>query len=254
MITLYFMEIDGRTDSSLMQALVPLISHEKRRQVERMRVETDRKLSVYSEGLLRILACEMLRVKNGDLKFAENESGKPYLPEHAAFHFNISHTRNALAVAVSDLPVGVDIEKMNSADPYAARKVFTAGEFKYVFSGENAENDETAENGENSKNGENSRNDNAGENGASQPSASGEDIRFNEIWTRKEAFMKWNGTGWPADISCIDVLSDPSASKIVTLQINRYVLSVCSAADNVISGIVTMTEHDLLSKMNDIII
>lgn len=227
MITLYFMEIDEQADSSVIQALLPLISREKQQQIEMIRFEADRKLHIYSEGLVRICACEMLNRKNRDLTFAHNKFGKPYLPEYTSFHFNISHTRNAVAAAFSDVPVGVDIEKINKADPYAARKVFTPGEFEYVFSGMHDEE---------------------------QSAGLAEDIRFSKIWTRKESYIKWTGTGWSADMSDIDVLRDPPASRITTHQMNPYVLSVCSAAENKLSGIITMTEQSLLSKMNDIII
>ena len=38
------------------------------------------------------------------------ENGKPFFPGHPQVHFSISHTAGAAAVAVSDAPVGVDIQ------------------------------------------------------------------------------------------------------------------------------------------------
>ena len=39
-----------------------------------------------------------------------SEEGKPYFPKHPEIHFNLSHTRGAVLVALSDRQVGVDME------------------------------------------------------------------------------------------------------------------------------------------------
>jgi phosphopantetheinyl transferase len=43
-------------------------------------------------------------------KIAETEKGKPYFPEWPGRHFSISHTRSHVLIAVSDFPVGADVE------------------------------------------------------------------------------------------------------------------------------------------------
>lgn len=44
--------------------------------------------------------------------------GKPFFPDDPTVHFNLSHTAGAAAVALSDTPVGVDIERIR---PVGAR-------------------------------------------------------------------------------------------------------------------------------------
>lgn len=44
-----------------------------------------------------------------DLSFEYNAKGKPFLPD-GSLHFNLSHSRNLLAVALSDARIGIDIE------------------------------------------------------------------------------------------------------------------------------------------------
>lgn len=39
-------------------------------------------------------------------------AGKPWLPEHSAVKFNLSHSQGALAIAISRHEVGIDIEKI----------------------------------------------------------------------------------------------------------------------------------------------
>ena len=41
-------------------------------------------------------------------------NGKPFFPGHPQVHFSISHTAGAAAVAVSDAPVGVDIQHIQT--------------------------------------------------------------------------------------------------------------------------------------------
>lgn len=41
-----------------------------------------------------------------------SEHGKPWLPDEPRLHFNLSHSHGALAIAVSRVEIGVDIEKI----------------------------------------------------------------------------------------------------------------------------------------------
>ena len=63
------------------------------------------------------------------LEFAEEDFGKPYITSYRNVHFNISHTDGYCAVAVSDVPVGVDIQfikqKPNDGLVAIAKKYFS---------------------------------------------------------------------------------------------------------------------------------
>lgn len=219
MITVYFMEIDAAANSSILQEFLPLISLERQQRVSSMRFDADKKLSVYAEVLIRAQACELLSIRNQDIQIAVNTFGKPCLLNAPSFHFNISHTRNAFVAAIGDSPVGVDIEKMNIADQDVAGKVFTADEYSYVFSSDDRK-----------------------------------DIRFNEVWTKKESYMKWTGEGWTPDPLKINVLSDPIASQIASMEVNGYIVSVCSDAMNKYPEIIQIRESDLFENANNSIV
>ena len=45
------------------------------------------------------------------LRFEANTHGKPHLVDFPHVHFNISHCPKAIAVAVDDMPIGVDVER-----------------------------------------------------------------------------------------------------------------------------------------------
>ena len=52
-----------------------------------------------------------------------SSTGKPFFPEHATVHFNLSHTRGAVLVALSDQPVGVDIERIRPVSQRAMERL-----------------------------------------------------------------------------------------------------------------------------------
>lgn len=82
-----------------------------------------------------------------------DENGKPYLRETPEVHISLSHTKGAVAVAVSENPVGIDLEHPRRVNPKLAVRWFTASERAYAV----------------------------------------DDERRLEIWTRKEALLKRAG-------------------------------------------------------------
>lgn len=219
MLAQYFMEVEDCHDISHMSEFMPLISFEKQDRVSRMLFEMDRKLEVYSEVLLRTLICESLHVANRDIVFGKNEHGKPYLVNSPDYHFNISHTRNALAVAACDLPVGIDIEKCREADQAVAYRVFNSEECAYIYSNE-----------------------------------PGINLRFCEVWTRKEAYLKWTGEGWTLGAVKKTQGNDSISLQVVSTRIGQYMISTCTESANNYSIIIQLTENDLFNRAEKFIV
>ena len=67
-----------------------------------------------------------------------DEMGKPYFAE-CALHFNVSHSGEYLAIAVSELPVGVDIQEPKNIKDGMFRKVVHPEEAEFI--GENCQQD-----------------------------------------------------------------------------------------------------------------
>jgi 4'-phosphopantetheinyl transferase len=124
------------------------------------RFDTDRKARGYADILVRCLLAGELGTGLMDVRLATAPGGKPFVPGGAPVEFNLSHTRNAVAVALSDKPVGVDTEKIKTVETNVVRRVSTDNELKWITS-------------------------------------AGADTmrRFFEVWTRKEAILKRQGTG-----------------------------------------------------------
>lgn len=91
-------------------------------------------------------------------EFLFESQGKPYLKNHPGIFFNISHCRRGIVCAVSDSPVGVDIEEIQFDEALAAM-VLSPEELASVR-------------------------------------ASGEpDVAFTRLWTLKESYLKLTGEG-----------------------------------------------------------
>lgn len=62
--------------------------------------------------LRQLLAVYIQTLPPREICIAMTEHGKPYLPDHPALKFNLSHSHGALALAFSKWEVGIDIEKL----------------------------------------------------------------------------------------------------------------------------------------------
>lgn len=127
--------------------------------------------------------------------------GKPFIEGREDLHFNLSHSGKYVVIAFGDSEVGVDVEKIPE-DPdklKIARRYFTRDEQDYVFSSE----DDAL-------------------------------LRFTEIWTKKESFLKYLGTGLGTDLTSFSVLSPDFSSNFHTWVLeDGYCLSLCTTESHV---------------------
>jgi 4'-phosphopantetheinyl transferase len=100
--------------------------------------------------------------------FLYNEHGAPYLENGP--YFSISHCKQGIAVAVSEVPIGIDIEAIRPLNESLVRKTMNSKEQAEILS------------------------------------SSSPEIAFIRLWTQKEAYVKMQGTGIIADMH--DILCD----------------------------------------------
>jgi 4'-phosphopantetheinyl transferase len=156
----------------------------------------------YSEGFARCVLAKNLNVDGKNLLICKNEFGKPFLKDYPNVHFNLSHTKGAIVCAVSDKPVGVDIERIGRFNKRIAERFFTKNEQGYIFSYNINQAD-----------------------------------RFAEIWTMKEAYVKWIGKGMEIPFESFDVLQ-MTVPILKVIKKQGYAISVCtSCIDNSINQI-----------------
>lgn len=140
------------------------------------------------------LLVEMMR-EEGCLKqlplFQYDENGKPHLNNYPSLHFNISHCKKAVAVALHHAEVGIDVECRRPVSQALMERVCCAEELSLIRSSADAE------------------------------------LEFIRLWTRKEALLKCTGVGIREDLR--EILSYYTDYKIITeyiAEIDGY-LSVC---------------------------
>ena len=113
-------------------AMLRLLPEERRQRLERLKQPEKRREPLCAYLFLRRALWEQYRWR--DLPEIRLSSfGKPYFPEHPDIHFNLSHTAGAVLVALSDRPVGVDIEHIRPVSQRAMRRLADVGTERAFF-------------------------------------------------------------------------------------------------------------------------
>ena len=109
------------------------------------------------------------------LRIAENEHGKPYLPDWPELHFSLSHSGDRVMCAVSRSEVGCDVEEAGSDEADRRRIGYIA---RCLTERERA-------------------------------LALADPAAFYKIWTLKESFLKLTGKGLTIPLASFEVTPDP---------------------------------------------
>jgi len=174
--------------------LLPFVSAEKQERIKRFHFFCDAKNCLIGDILARIEICRATGIENTQLEFSTTAYGKPFLINNPHIHFNISHSGDYIACAVSDEPVGIDIEIIKTTDLKIAERFFTPDETEYIVSGEQT-------------------------------------IRFYEIWTMKESRIKWEGNGLHKSLHSFSVLESNKQDQLIyhnIFQNDEIISHVCS--------------------------
>lgn len=155
---LYLMDTRALEDPERFQAGYLKMPPWRKKKIDALRVEKAKRLSL-AAGMLLHTALE--RAGAGDTELSFGENGKPCLPG-GGVEFNLSHSGRLAACAVSALPVGVDVEAYRRFDDKLLRHIYQDSELAAV---------------------------------RSRAAPEDEDRIFTELWTLKESFMKYLGTG-----------------------------------------------------------
>ena len=153
--------------------------------------ERDRRLCVAASLLLlHALQVEGYAVPHPLPPFIPDRRGKPHLSGFPDVHFSLSHCSVAVACALSDGPVGVDIETMDHYSPEVAAQVMNDEEMRQITA-------------------------------SPHPART-----FTRLWTMKESLYKLTGDG----CGCSDpkhLLRDTSRVRFQSWDSARYVVSAC---------------------------
>lgn len=146
--------------------LLPLVSNQRKEQALRYQHTFGQFCCLKSYIMLCDLLAEWGRVHqlpiNEQPTFLYNNYGAPYI--EGGPYFSISHCKTGIAVAISENPIGIDIEVIRTFKPELMRKTMNLTEQQHIISSTNP------------------------------------DLEFIRLWTQKEAYLKLKGTGIITDL------------------------------------------------------
>lgn len=58
-----------------------------------------------------------------EVSIAHHEDGMPYLPNLPLLHLSISHSLGRVAIALSDAPIGIDLERCSERIPHVIKRI-----------------------------------------------------------------------------------------------------------------------------------
>lgn len=188
----------GRNFEEYCGNFVKYISPERQARVGRMRSERDRITSVTAELTVRYVIISELGIPNDEIEFEYGEHGKPFLKEREDFCFSFSHAGEYVVFVSSDEPVGTDIENISRGNEKIARRYFQEDEYRSIYV-------------------EHSRS-------------------FAEIWTSKEAYVKYLGTGLSQGLDTFNVLDGSTGCSFRHFSVpGGYEAAVCMKSDRKIN-------------------
>ena len=163
------------------------ISAQRREQALKFKFEQGQRLCVLAYQLLKKGLREEYGITDNPI-LEYNEHGKPSIVGHPEIFFNLSHCKEAVACAISNQPIGIDVESIREFKDSLVNYTMNEDEVREI---ENSENPASA---------------------------------FIRLWTMKEATMKLIGTGISNDMKSV---IDATKYKYTTIDRQRYIYTVC---------------------------
>lgn len=202
-----FENIEDISDALFSQFLEKVSA--KRREKALSFVNTlDQRLSVMAE-LLLLHALKREGFHEGLPNISEGPYGKPYFEEFPSLHFNISHCPKSIACAISNTPIGVDVEHVGSFAWDVAKITLNKSEFAKVCA------------------------------------ANSPELEFLHYWTRKESYLKLKGLGLCNNLPSL--LINIKDVHFQTIDYPRgYTCSICTDDNHICQAPILMPLESLL--------
>lgn len=161
-----------------------VLSKDEKQNTNSFKMDYHRKHYMLSHVILRLLLSQYTGINPELIRILKNKHGKPYIKFYK-LKFNISHSKNKLAIAISSSEVGIDIEYVNpNFDIYEIIDI-TLSEAEKL----------------NIKN----------------LAFKLQKKQFYKYWTKKEALLKAVGTGVNIDLTQLEMLSDMYDNGIIKI-------------------------------------
>jgi len=179
--------VNEHTDLLDIESALKLVSAQRREQALKFRYENGRRLSL----AVYLLLMKGLKKEYGITEppiFDYYQEGKPFIANHPDIHFNLSHSGTVALCAISDHPVGADVETYRNISPSLINYTMNESEQEQI----NVSSNRT--------------------------------MQFLHLWTRKEALLKLTGEGIRNNMK--NVLAEEENYHFETIEKENYVYSI----------------------------
>ena len=106
------------------------IKKDKKERIKLLQKENTKKRSILGE-ILFIKLLNKNNINYNDIEIILNENGKPYI-KNSNIYYNISHSENYVICAISNHPIGIDIEKIRLINLSTINQYTTSLEKDYI--------------------------------------------------------------------------------------------------------------------------
>jgi len=166
-LKIYYAKISELLEEEIQRAMF-LLPKERIEKVMRTKPKKNQLQSIYA-GLLLEYALNAIGVSGKELTFQKNADGKPSIKELPEFHYNLSHSKEYVALVVDTQAVGIDVERVRTGYQKLVTRFFSAEEESYLLD-------------------------------------NWDDMLFTKFWTRKESYLKVTGYGMRMPLDAFSTL------------------------------------------------
>lgn len=174
-INIYISHIPAYLDNNTFHHLLSLVKAEKAAQILRYKFKPDAIRSLYGELLLISGLKADFQIDYSKINICKNKYGKPFIENQEDIYYNLSHSGEWVVCALHTNEIGVDVEQVKTIDFDFATHFFTKSESDFLFQS----------------------------NYTDQTSA------FYDLWTLKEAYIKYKGKGLSIPLDSFSFTFDP---------------------------------------------
>jgi 4'-phosphopantetheinyl transferase len=183
---IYIWLIDATKYISVLSQSFHILNNDEKKRHQLFFFQKEKDVFLCAHVGLRIILSRFLKCDPDEIIYEYNEYKKPSINNNH-LHFNISHSKNMIAIAITnDVPVGIDIEckSLKVATDDISHRFFSALEYRSY----------------------------------KKVPKSQKINSFYKIWTQKEAYIKAVGKGLYLDLQNFDVEANPKKeSKILSI-------------------------------------
>lgn len=206
MIHIFYMNLSSGCSHEQSLALYGILPEERKAGVKKALNANIAKKRLYTGAFLQYVLSRETGISPDKLCYKYGEQGKPELV-YPDIYFNLSHSGEYVVLAISDRPVGIDIEHKRKNYATVAKRCFCENEYMDIISaGTKAEQENC----------------------------------FLQYWTMKEAFIKHSGEGLRIPLNSFRILRKEAGISRVDgqdrwfaacfMEDTAYCISVCSGS------------------------